>query len=81
MMGAFSVLMRGERSLQGDASREEAVLDPPPGDGMAAAGQSSVGIMRERPVAEEDLTMEREREEVAAAAPFGICCCCCCWWW
>ena len=34
MMGAFSELMSGERSRQGEASRLDAVLDPPPGDWM-----------------------------------------------
>ena len=34
MMGAFSEFMSGERSRQGEASRLDAVLDPPPGDWM-----------------------------------------------
>ena len=34
MMGALSELMRGERSRHGEASRLDAVLEPPPGDWM-----------------------------------------------
>ena len=34
MMGAFRELMSGERSRHGEASRLDAVLDPPPGDWM-----------------------------------------------
>ena len=85
MMGALSELISGEKSRQGEASRDDAVDDPPPGEAreLAAAaaaaaatatpaGQSSVGIMRESPVAEEDLTMGRTEAlvmEVLGLAP------------
>ena len=57
MMGAFNVLIKGDRSRHGEASLEEAVLDPP---GlwimdMHALG-SSLGIIKLKPVADEDLT-------------------------
>jgi hypothetical protein len=55
-MGAFKELIKGEKSLHGDASLEDAVLDPP-GDSIDWA-QSPVGIIKDNPVAEEDLTIE-----------------------
>lgn len=54
------MLIRGEKSLHGEASLEDAVLDPPPGDcigEITPPAQSSVGIISESPVAEDDLTM------------------------
>ena len=53
--------MRGEKSLHGDASLDDAVLEPPPGDCMGETPPptelSSVGIIKESPVAEDDLTI------------------------
>lgn len=47
-MGGFKELTRGEISLEGEASLEEAVLEPP-GDWMGCGELSSVG--KERAVA------------------------------
>ena len=58
MMGGLRLLISGEMSLQGDTSLDEAVLEPP-GDWIGCeARQSSVGIISDRPVAEEDLTID-----------------------
>ena len=56
IIGAFKELIKGEKSLQGDASLDDAVLDPP-GDSIDG-GQSPVGIIKDNPVAEDDLTID-----------------------
>ena len=72
MMGGLRLLISGEMSLQGDTSLDEAVLEPP-GDWIGCeAEQSSVGIISERPVAEEDLTIDLKMGvEVPIAACFA----------
>lgn len=52
MVGGLRELTRGAISREGEPSREEAVLDPP-GDSMEGPHtHSSVGIIRESPVAD-----------------------------
>ena len=54
-MGAFKVFINGDKSRQGEASLEEAVLEPP---GLwILMGLSSLGIIKDNPVAEDDLTI------------------------
>lgn len=70
-MGGLRLVTSGESSRQGDVSRELAVLDPLPpppalpGDCMpqswAANCELSSDVISERPKAEADLTIERER--------------------
>lgn len=67
MMGAFKVLINGDRSLQGDASLDDAVLDPP-GD-CIGCGHSSFGIINDNPVADEDLTIDLDWEVILGLAP------------
>lgn len=57
MIGGFSVLMSGDTSLQGDTSLDDAVLEPP-GDWIGWHEKSSVGMIRDSPVADEDFTMD-----------------------
>ena len=80
--------MTGAKSLQGEASLDDAVLEPP---GLstaaaaavtagcwpaAAAAQSSVGIMSDSPVADEDLTMDdldrEDDEEPPVTSGLGV---------
>jgi len=69
MIGALSVLISGDKSLQGEASLELAVLDPP---GLwTAIGLSSLGIIKLNPVAEDDLTI-LALEELGNGEIFGL---------
>jgi len=51
IMGGLRLETRGDNSRQGEVSRELAVLDPP-GDCTGWGGESSEGIIRERPDAD-----------------------------
>ncbi len=52
------MLIKGETSLQGETSLDDAVLEPP-GDSIGWDKMlSSFGMIKERPVAEEDFTMD-----------------------
>ena len=49
MMGAFKVLIKGDKSRQGDASLDEAVLDPPGLWMIDGIDSSALGIIKLRP--------------------------------
>lgn len=57
------MLISGETSLQGETSLDDAVLDPP-GDCIGWDPQSSFGMIRERPVADEDFTIDFKTGEI-----------------
>lgn len=64
-MGGFKFVTKGDSSLHGEVSRDDAVLEPPPPLGewipTGACWYSSDGIIRLKPEAEALLTTERER--------------------
>lgn len=59
MVGGLSELIKGVISLEGEVSRDEAVLDPP-GDWMGSGKVSSVGIINDNPDAEALLITGRD---------------------
>lgn len=54
MIGGFKLLIKGGRSLQGETSLDDAELEPP-GDWIECGKDSSDGINRDKPDADDDL--------------------------